>query len=343
MMWNNLDIICGGTSGVQIVSYVDFVISIILFLLTTPLTILLILAIARNKHLLNRNYYLVVFNILLADCMMALVTDPMSIVFHIKEALGPRVVAIPAQEQSAMHISLFFTNIVAVLSMAVLALDRMGVILSPFSYYGIMTKFRLKLIMVSTWIAAGGITIIYLFIGYIRFLVVFSFSTVILTLIFMIITMVLLRRRLKIAKAYEHQRRDSRASVLRRESHRDSELLSFRRRTENTFEFTQLDKKITKTFLWMLVLFVINYVRCVVLVVYMNLCTECDCEFVHIMRDIIWIAVLASPLCRSLNFLIRLTTLREAVKQQTSCLTSDADSTSSSNVPLNNVNYFRNP
>lgn len=341
-MLSNLDGICGGTSCVRIASYVDFVLSIILFFLTTPLTILLIFAIVRNKHLLQRNYYLVVFNILLADCMMALFTDPMSIAFHIKEALGPHIVSISIEEQSAMHISLFFTNIVAVLSMAILAIDRMGVILSPFSYYKIMTKFRLKITLVSTWIAAGAITIIYLFIGYIRFLVVFCFSTVILTLIFMIVTMTLLRRRLNIAKAHEHQRRDSRASFMRREScRRDSEILSSRRRTENTFEFTELDKKITKTFLWMLVLFIINYVPCVFLVVYMNLCTECNCKFVHIMRDIIWIAILASPLCRSLNFLIRLTALRDAVKQS-SCLAVKEDSNGSSSMPLDDFKIFRN-
>merc|ERR1712151_353167 len=104
-----------------------------------------------------------------------------------------------------MHFVFFFTNIVAVLSMAVLALDRLGVILSPFYYYRVMTKFRLKMLLLSTWIASTGITISYIFIGYIRFLVVFSFSTVALTLVFMIITMCLLRHRLNIAKAYDTQ------------------------------------------------------------------------------------------------------------------------------------------
>ena len=234
----------------------------------------------------------------------------------------------------------FFANIVAVLSMAFLALDRLGVILTPFFYYRTLTKFRMKIILVCTWIASLGISIVYFFIGYIRFLVVFSFSTVALTLIFMLITMVLLRRRLKIAKAYDTQRRDSRTSVLHKNNNLNDTLPgdnlgTFRRRRDTAIEFTQADQKITKTFLWMLVLFIMNYVPCIVLVIYMNICVECDCNFVHIMRDIIWFFILASPFCRALNFLMRLKTLREQVQRV--CFQPKDGGESMSSLPLNNI------
>ena len=342
-MWNNLDSICGGTSPVQIASYVGFVISIILLFITTPLTLSIAYALMMKSRyqLLTRNYFLVILNITIADTIMAIIAHPMSVSFHIKEALGPSVVRLPKIEQTVMHIVFFFTNIVAVLSMAVLALDRLGVILAPFSYYKNMTRIRIKMILACTWLSAIGITIVYLYIGYIRFLVVFSFSTVGLTLTLMIITMILLRRRLNLAKAYEvQQRRDSRASVAigRRESnrpinHRQHSIHS-RRRTETMLEFTPADQRITATFLWMLVLFVMNYVPCVILVLYMNICEECDCDFVHIMRDIIWFMILASPLCRALNFLVRLETLRETVQ---SAFKRSADRDSLSGFQLNDV------
>ena len=320
-MWNNLDTKCGGTSAVQIASFVGFGLSLVLFCITTPLTLSIVYGLMKSRqHLLTRNYFLVIFNITIADAMMALMVDPMSVVFHIKEGLGASIVDLHPSEQTVMHFVFFFTNIVAVLSMAVLAVDRLGVILSPFSYYRNMSRFRIKIILLCTWVVAMGITIVYFFIGYIRFLVVFSFSTVALTLTLMIVTMVLLRRRLSVAKAYEMQRRDSRASVMRRESTLQQQQQHHqRRRTETVVEFTLADQRITTTFLWMLVLFVMNYVPCVLLVLYMNICEECNCDFVHIMRDIIWFMILASPLCRALNFLVRLDTLRETVRNSCFC------------------------
>ena len=336
-MWNNLDTKCGGTSAVQSASFVGFGLSIILFCITTPLTLSIVYGLMKSRHrLLTRNYFLVILNITIADAIMAVVADPMSVVFHIKEALGPTVIRLPPREQAAMHFVFFFTNIVAVLSMAVLAVDRLGVILSPFSYYRKMSRTRIKITLSCTWIVAMGITVVYFFIGYIRFLVVFSFSTVALTLTFMIITMILLRRRLSVAKAYETQRRDSRASVLRRVSSFAEQQQQQRRRTHAVVEFTLADQRITTTFLWMLVLFVVNYVPCVLLVLYMNICEECDCDFVHIMRDIIWFVILASPICRALNFLVRLETLRETVRS--SCFSSGGRRDSLSEFHLNEVN-----
>lgn len=338
-MWNNLDTKCGGTSAVQIASFIVFGLSLILFCITTPLTLSIVYGLMKSRqHLLTRNYFLVILNTTIADALMALMVQSMSVVFHIKEGLGPSVVYLHPIEQRIMHFAFFFTNIVAVLSMAVLAVDRLGVILSPFSYYRNMSRFRIKTILLCTWVVAMGITVIYFFIGYIRFLVVFSFSTVALTLTLMVVTMILLRRRLSIAKAVEMQRRDSRVSVMRREStfqqHQHNH--QQRRRTETVVEFTLADQRITTTFLWMLVLFVMNYVPCILLVLYMNICEECNCDFVHIMRDIIWFMILASPLCRALNFLVRLDTLRETVRS--SCFWSSNDRRDSlSEYQLNDV------
>lgn len=290
------------------VSYFDAGFSVFLFLTTVPANLLILLGLYKFSHLLNRNYYLVITNIAISDLIMGLICDPMSISFHVKEALGPSVVALPDIEQKTMHFIFFFTNTVSVLSMAVLTIDRLGVILSPFYYYSKLTKSRMIMLLVVAWLLGGMSTIFYLYIGYIRFLVVFAFSTVIFTLIVMVVTWFLLRRRLRMAKANEIQRRDSRLRC-----HTDS-LVHVRRRTENTIEFTQMDKRITKTFLCMLVLFIFNYLPCVILIVYMNLCKNCDCDFVHVLRDVIWLAILSSALCRPLNFVIRLAALQESIK-----------------------------
>ena len=308
-MWKNLDAKCGGIAAENSeISYFDSAFSLFLFLTTVPANLLILIGLYKHNHLFNLNYYLVIGNIALADLIMGLICDPMSVSFHLKEALGPDIAPIQPIEQSSMTYIFFLTNTVAVLSMAVLTFDRLGVMLSPFYYYSKMTKNRTAFILASTWIISALITTSYLFIGYIRFLVVFALTTVILTLTIMIITMILLRRRLRQAKANELQRRESNLSA------RSPSLLSNRKRTEHTLEFTQMDKKITKTFLCMLLLFILNYLPCLVLTTYMNVCEQCDCMFVHVLRDIVFLAILSSALFRAINFIVRLKALQNAIK-----------------------------
>lgn len=316
-MFANIDQQCGSISqSLPELSFFDTGFSFILFLLTVPCNTLILLGLYKCKPLLSRNYYLIIFNIVVADLITGLICDPLSISFHLKEALGAHI---PKIEQTALHYSFFLTNSVAVFSMTVLAVDRLGVILMPFCYYSKAKKPRIILVLCGTWCLAACITLSYFFVGYIRFLIIFACTSIFVTLAFMIVTMILLRRLLVKAKS-THQRPQNGTTT--------------RHRANQITEFTQMDRKVTQTFLCMLLLFIINYLPCLLLTFYMNICSNCDCRFVHVMRDVVVLSILSSALFRALNFVIRLETLQKAIKTMVKSKSSETSETSLKDNPM---------
>ena len=69
-------------------------------------------------------------------------------------------------------------------------------------------------------------------------------------------------------------------------------------------------KKATRTFILMLLVFVLTYLPTAVTMVYMNACTECNCVVVHVMRNVSILSILSSSIFRPLNFILTLKHLR---------------------------------
>ena len=138
--------------------------------------------------------------IVIADLLAGCITHLLSISFHIKEGLGQTHHKL---ETKSLHYTFFITNGVSVLSMAILSMDRLGVLLNPFLYYNIMTKQKMIGLLVCTWILFGSLACLYFRFGYIRYLAIFALSTVVLTTIVMVITMILFNRRLRESKKAE--------------------------------------------------------------------------------------------------------------------------------------------
>ena len=91
-----------------------------------------------------------------------------------------------------------------------------------------------------------------------------------------------------------------------------------------------IQQKATRTFLIMLCVFVATYLPTAVTMIFMNICTTCNCLAVHIMRDVSIISILSSSVFRPLNFILTLKHLRETIlqifkknKRQDGTLTSD--------------------
>ena len=326
-MMKNADQICNSTqASFTGLSYFDSVASLLLALTTSASNLLILVGFFKYRHTLNRNIYVVIASIALADLLMGAIVDPLSTSFHMKEALQ---VTIDPAEQKSMTYLFFVFNGVSILSMALLSIDRLGVLLNPFYYYEKMTKNKTFLILGSIWVISLALPILYLEFGYIRFLAIFSCSSVALTLVVMVSTMMLLRLRVNQAddEVFQDKNQDKnntkdKSKITRTNSKQNSRSDSNR--------FTQIDLKITKTFLIMLLLFIINYLPCVVLTIYMNVCITCNCDLIHIMRDVVFLSVLSSGLCRAINSIIRISVIRGAIKALL-CF----KKTESFNVPLN--------
>ena len=302
-MLQNLDKQCGNLSNVPILSYVNSAVSIILFLSTVAINLLIVLALHTDRQLLSRNYYFIIYNIALADALMGLICEPLSVYFHFKEAIHTHMPIV----QKIMHFAFFVTNTVAVLSMTVLAVDRFCVAMFPFYYYSKYTKSKMITTLLATWMISVSVSISYFFIGYIRFLAVFASSSVIITLIFMVVTMYILRKQLEKTRNDEMERQNMSRS-------RNSSVIKIRWNSDGEIEFTQVDKKVTKTFLYMLSFYLLTYLPSLCLIIYLNVCEQCNCSFIHIFRDVVFLSILSSGLFRGMNFVLCLETIRKAIK-----------------------------
>ena len=302
-MLQNLDKQCGNLSNVPILSYVNSAVSIILFLSTVTINLLIVLALHTDRQLLSRNYYFIIYNIALADALMGLICEPLSVYFHFKEAIHTHMPIV----QKIMHFAFFVTNTVAVLSMTVLAVDRFCVAMFQFYYYSKYTKSKMITTLLATWMISVSVSISYFFIGYIRFLAVFASSSVIITLIFMVVTMYILRKQLEKTRNDEMERQNMSRS-------RNSSVIKIRWNSDGEIEFTQVDKKVTKTFLYMLSFYLLTYLPSLCLIIYLNVCEQCNCSFIHIFRDVVFLSILSSGLFRGMNFILCLETIQKAIK-----------------------------
>ena len=310
-MLDNLDSKCLDESPIAEMSFFNAGFSMVVSFVAVPLDILILVSIIKMYHLFHRTFYLIIANIALADLISGILVNALSISFHLKEGFRSHI---PKFEISSMHYLFFLTNSVSVLSMAFLSIDRLGVLLNPFYFYQVITRARTIVVLILTWLISAALSVMYFQVGYLRYLVVFSLTTVTLTMIIMVATMILFKRRLT-----ESERADAnRQSPTPRSGSIDVGVPQGKRKT-TLHNFTKMDKRVTTTFLWMLVLFIVNYLPCLVITAYINLCNECSCTFVHVMRDIIFLFIIASGLFRAINFIVRLTLLRESVKSIASC------------------------
>ena len=82
---------------------------------------------------------------------------------------------------------------------------------------------------------------------------------------------------------------------------------------------TKREKKITKTLLIVLLLFLACYVPSCVCIYIVNFCYTCGCEFIHWVRDIQFVLVMANSGVNPFVYAWRLKNFRKAFKSILTC------------------------
>ena len=79
-------------------------------------------------------------------------------------------------------------------------------------------------------------------------------------------------------------------------------------------EEVEREKKVTKTLLIVLILFLACYLPSTVCIYIVNLCSTCDCVFIHWVRDIQFVLVMANSGVNPFVYAWRLQSFRKAFK-----------------------------
>ena len=271
--------LCKTTGAPDALSFFTGSISIILMIINIPGNLLVILAVALdpNKNLRN-SFNFLVMNLAVADLVVGLVTDPLSIHIHFKEG---RNQAFADGEIQAIHMSYFISCTASVLSIILLAIDRYIALVHPTRHRLIVSRPTLLVSIVLIWIISIGLPCIYFEVGYIRYAFIFANTAVVIAIIITVFTYT--RLIMKFHKA-------GRPSTNSTESSSPTAL------TPPPFND---QKRITEMFLLILIAVLCCYVPSTILIYAMNFCESCTCDEIHTFRDLQFVFVIANS---SVNF-----------------------------------------
>ena len=287
---------CGTLTNMTALSIFSASTTGILMLVTIPLNSFIIYLLTKEyKKKYNSLFYKLLLNIAIADLLTGLISDPASMSFYIKEALSLKPESFEAYIH---HVSLFFTDSVALLTLTILSIERNIALALPIKHRGGIKKRMETILLFSVW-PLGILSVLpYFYVGFIRQLLIFSSINISITIISLVFTTLTYRN--KLAKKRT-------ALLIQRSTTID---------LEENIQKSKVQHKATWTFIVLICVFVITYLPTTVTMLYMNFCTECNCIVVHVMRDISILFILSSSVFLPLNFLLTLRHLRaSAVKQ----------------------------
>ena len=295
---------CGVVHNAIALSFFTTAVSGILIITTVAFNLLILFAIVRNKSKAFKPvFFRAIFNISLADLFTGLIVDSLCFNYVLKEGLGWKFSVL---EKKLSHMTFFIFSGVAVVTMGLLSVERLWALLKPFNHLKGLKMWKSSLILASTWVVAILISVSYLKVGFIKCLVVFACTTVVFSFVLMIVTLVVYKRRM----AHNSKKR-GKYSITRS----DSTMKSNKRLSVKENLSQAGERRVTKTFLLMLVVFLVSYLPTIIMIIYMNNCVECNCMLIHVMRDLTFLFVVAGALMRPINFILRLRVLRRSIKK----------------------------
>ena len=252
----------------------------------------------------NRNlrspFNLLVANLAAADLIVGCFALPMSAEFYVREASTKQVTLLPRDD--ARRVGTFISCTASLFSLAAMSVDRFFAITNPMEYRAKLTSRRATVILLSIWTTSIGFPFLYFSVGYLKYQFFFAITAVVTTFVVLCLTYV------KVFKSFKNQVRtwDS--------LHQGSE--SYNHVKKRTIKW---EKKVTKTFLIMLTLFISCFLPSLILILIISFCASCNCDFIHWARDLNYILIMANSSMNPFVFAWRLQPYRDAFLKILTC------------------------
>ena len=233
--------------------------SVVLCLITLPGNLLLCIAILKDPYKeLKNSFNCFVLQLALSDLLVGALTEPLFIMFHIREAMGYPVI----RYIWVIHLSFFIPYTASILSLAALMLDRY---LTVMSYYKrILSTNTVILISVLIWVISITLPCFYFMTGF--YLFAFMFTNAALIVIISILTFSYLRI---------HQRLKAQISRW-----------NWLHQTQVKLDAMSMERKLNRAFYTILAIFVACLFPSLVMIYVISFCDTCHCKFIHWLRDL---------------------------------------------------------
>ena len=280
-------------------SYIPFFSASFSILITVIASVgnsLVVIAVIWNPYKdLRTPFYLFVANLSIADLVVGSIAGPLSTLTHIIEGLHKII-----QLRDTFIVACFILYTASLLSLTALALDRYLAIMHPVVYRANFNPVRAILVLVIVWIVSILLSMIYFIVGYYIYLFIFVNTAVAVIIVVLILT------KSKILKYLRQQMQQWNTL------HQSEENLIMK-------QLVMWEKKITNTLIIVMLLFLTFYLPSFIIIYIINLCTDCDCVFIHWMGDIQYLLLMAISAVNPFVFPWRLKRLRRVFRNIVTC------------------------
>ena len=209
------------------------------------------------------NYFVV--NLAVADLIVGIISMPIGIYNHTLEYLKTK----PDVLKRVFTVTLFISLTASLLCLITLSVDRYVAITFPMKYRSNLTWRKCWIGSFIIWILSLSLPLIYLKVGYINYLMIYVNTAVVIAAITLVMTYI---------RIYKFLRGQiQRMKEISRTTSNETKMLESKR--------TLQQKKVTRVFLWILVLFLVCYIPATIIVYILQFCATCHCESIHVMRD----------------------------------------------------------
>lgn len=196
---------CGQIHNDTTVSISSAVVASSLMLLTIPSNVLLIFVLVKERKTKYKTlFYKLLLNIAFADLLTGVVADPSAVSMLTKETLRRRIVK---YEVIVFHVSLFYTDAVALLTLTLLSIDRIVAILCPIKHFKGVKKNTENVLVSSAWTGALILVLPYFKLNFIRQSLIFSTVNVAVAVLSLFITLVTYIRKLRPSQAAVYRKK----------------------------------------------------------------------------------------------------------------------------------------
>ncbi|XP_032237372.2 melanocortin receptor 5 [Nematostella vectensis] len=281
------------------VSVTSAAVNVVLCVPTIVGNTLVLLALALDPYKnLRSPFSLLVANLAAADLLIGVFVEPTSLEFFIREAKGnPEITTM----DTARRIVFFIASTASLLSVSALSVERYLAITYPLKYRYKLNPLRTSFVSLVIWVFAISFSLIYLKVGYLRYHFVFTNTAVVATfLVYMLTYFKVFKRFKKEVKSWDRLHEGTEENRVKKQA-------------------TKLEKKITKTLLIMMALFIACFLPSLILVYIISFCTHCDCSFIHWIRDINYNLILVNSCMNSFVIAWRLEPYRKAFARILGC------------------------
>ena len=265
-MINNITVGCKNVWAPSYLSLLTAIVGSVFCIVIALGNLMIVIAVVKDplKKLRSPfNYF--VANLAVADLIVGIVSMPIGIYNHTLEYLKTK----PDILKRVFTVTLFISLTASLLCLITLSVDRYVAITFPLKYRSNLTWKKCRIGSFIIWVLSLSLSLIYLKVGYINYLMIYINTAVVIAAATLVMTYIRIYKFLQ-----DHIQRMKETS---RSTGNETKI------KENKTTLQQ--KKVTRIFLCILVLFLACYIPATIIVYILQFCTICNCESIHVMRD----------------------------------------------------------